>query len=230
MGHTPRLSAVLIGLLPVAASATALAGDVAGRLQVPSSATAPRVVAAEDGPKPFYWEEWAGYFPPAERRLDVPRELAVVLVGAGAAPESSFLIQGGTLMPSTLVARAGTTLRLENRDGCSYELSAAGLDGFSSLQTAPGNARTVPIPQAGKWVIGDRQYTHVQAHLHVIADLVARAELNAEGRFEFKAVPAGEYTLKVFFRDRELVSSPVVVTERALEIDPIQLNLSAAAE
>lgn len=209
-------------VLAIVASASAV--DVQGTLQVPSSSgSAPARANAESSDS--YWEEWNGFLDPRQSSVDVAREFAVVLVGSGSsAPDSSFLLHGGNFAPSTMVARAGTTLRIENRDGCAHELYSD-LAGFPAMQTAPGNARTLRLTKAGHWVVRDRLYRHVQGHLHVLPNLVARAQLNGEGQFRFLGVAPGSYTLKVFRGANEVASRAITIADgRELTLDPIALS------
>jgi plastocyanin len=220
------LIAAAVALLAVA---TAAAVPVRGSLEVPRDFTPPEATGAAAG---FYWEEWNGVLEPRPRRLDVPRELAVVLLGATDAdrPGSTVKLQGGALMPSTMVVQAGTTLRIQNTDGCAHELHAEGIEGFSPLQTAPGNARSIELPsQVGHHVIRDRLYPHVEGHLHLVPNLVARATVADDGKYVFDDVPEGEYTLEVYYDDRKVHSQEIQVSGQ-LAVDPVRLDLSAASQ
>ena len=110
------------------------------------------------------------------------RELAVVLVGAGAPAATEAVeanVSGGELLPATLVLRTGTTLRIRNSDEIGHELLAKGLDGFSAEASSPGAVRAVNLKQVGHWQIVDRLAAHAQAHLHVLPDVVAIAKVEA---------------------------------------------------
>ena len=217
------LLAVAAGSLAVA---TALAVPVRGTLQVPREYTPPASAGSA-----FYWEEWNGVLDPQPRRIDVPRALAVVLLGTsdGERPGSTVKLSGGTFLPSTVVVQAGSTLRIQNTDGCAHELFADGLEDFSALQTAPGNARSIPLPsQVGHHVIRDRLYPHVVGHVHIVPNLLARASVTSDGRYVFEDVPEGSYTLKVFYDDREVHSREIEV-DGGLTIDPVSLDLSVPA-
>lgn len=180
----------------------------------------------------FYWEEWNGVLEPRPRRVDVPREIAVVLLGStdGERPDSTVRLEGGALSPSTMIVQAGSTLRIQNTDGAGHELFSENIEGFSPLQTAPGNARTIQLPsEVGHHVIRDRLYPHVEGHMHLVPNLVARGEVGSDGRYVFADVPAGNYTLEVYYDDRKLHSQPIEVSG-ALTVDPVRLDLSAASQ
>jgi hypothetical protein len=214
------------------AGGTAVAVDITGRLAVPRDMSPPP--DPTNGPASFYWEEANGFLEARDRRIDFRRDAAVVLTGTlaeGERPASEFRIQGGALMPSTMVAQQGTQLRIINSDACAHELYAEGLEGFTPLPTPPGDARTLALPAPGSYPVRDRIYSHVKGHLHVIADLVARGEMiDGAGGFRFRNVPPGNYTLKVFYGDREVGSRPVEVEDtRELVIEePVTINLSAS--
>ena len=235
--HSPRRRAVALGAALVSAAlalalvATAGAAPIRGSVEVPRDYTEP---TSEEGPARYYWEEWNGVLDPKPERLDVPKRVAVVLLGEageGGRPESFVKLHGGALAPSTMVMQAGSTLRIQNTDSASHELFTDGIEGFTALQTAPGNARTVSLPgEAGHFVVKDAVYPHVEGHLHVVTNLAARAEVNSRGQYEFEDVAPGTYTLKVFFDEREVHSTEVEVPQRELTIDPVSLDLSADSQ
>lgn len=225
-----RTGAVLIAVaVALLVGATAAAIPVRGTLELPRDYSPPAATGAAAG---FYWEEWNGVLEPRPRRVDVSREVAVVLLGSteGERPDSTVRLQGGALHPSTMIVQAGSTLRVQNTDGAAHELFSEGIEGFSPLQTAPGNARTIQLPsEAGHHVIRDRLYPHVEGHLHLVPNLVARGEVASDGRYVFADVPEGNYTLEVYYDDRKLHSQPVEVSG-ALTVDPVRLDLSAASQ
>src|SRR5262245_31674752 len=149
-------------------------------------------------PRPAYnWELENGVKEVLPDRAS-PRELAVVLLGAAPSGESRLevSITGGALLPSTLVVRTNTTVRIKNDDEIGHELFAPGLDGFSPEATSPGATRSVHLTKAGSWPLQDRLAVHANAHLHVLANLVSVARLEPNGSYSFSDVPPGKYTLK----------------------------------
>ncbi len=226
-GKRSRTAVVLLsgGLLALALASTALAASLSGSVSIPDDYTPP---SPEGGPAPFYWEEWNGFLEPKPKRLDPRRDIAVVLVGdGGEAPPNNFELSGGSLLPAVLVASPGSDIQIRNTDGCAHELYSDDIEGLTALSTAPGNARSFAAPALGHYHIRDRIYGQVDGHLHVITNLVARAEPDGSGRFSFDDVEPGTYTVKVFFGDREVASSEVEVGATPVTIDPMRLNLAA---
>ena len=172
----------------------------------------------------YNWELDNGVKELAPVRVVAQRELAVVLVGSGggkAGETVEVAVSGGALLPSTLVLRTGSTLRIRNDDEIGHELFVPGLDGFSAEATSPNGSRSVHLTKVGSWPLLDRLAAHARAHLHVLADLVAVAKLEPNGSFSFSDVPAGKYTLKVFRGGNELSSKDIEVSDKPLTLDPL---------
>lgn len=222
-------SGALCGItsLPLASAADVRGQIVLGSIQ--SSA------AASDKPPraAFNWELENGVKEVLPTRV-APRELAVVLIGNGQpAPSAAnaaleVSISGGALLPSTLVVRAGTTLRIRNDDEIGHELYAVGLDALSAEATSPGAVRAAHLTKPGAWPVKDRLAPHARAYLHVLGNLIAVAKLEAGGGFMFDDVPAGKYTLKVLRGGSELVSKDIDVGDKPLTIDPLTAGSSKA--
>ena len=212
-----RIAAVCVLTL---VTATALAAQVTGRVRLPNAPP------QEDTPNTFYWKAWNGFVASPAARLDARREVSVVLTGAG--PDEpigcTYRLSGGDFLPRTLVVKSGSTLRIENQDGCSHELQSEDLPDFSPLATNPGNARPVAVPTGGPYTVTDRLYGHVRGVVVPVDDLVACATVNPNGSFSFSSVPAGEYTLKVFREGEAIHEAPVTISDRELTLDPIAVE------
>ncbi len=222
-------SALAVGSALTLVAATAL-GDVRGSLTVPTDF--PSVVAPpaeSDAARLRYWDEWNGFLEPRPHRVDVAREIAVVLTGSGAASmgeQPTLRLHNGSLFPSTLVIRVGVANDLRNDDACSYEIFAEGNEELGPVQTAPGNARPINVSAAGHWPLRDRNYGHVQGHLHALPDLVARAFVEPAGGYVFRGVEPGAYNLHVYQGEREIAPAQAVSVgdNRELTVAPIALQ------
>lgn len=227
-GRSRAIFALLVLTLAVATATTAWAGDVRGTLRLQAGYGAP---APEANARSHYWEEWNGFIEPTPHRFDAGRELAVVLTGPGepAADQPNFALANGALSPATLVVRAGATLRIENSDPVAHQLYAEGSEELAPTPTSAGLVRQQVLSGAGAWPLRDQLHPHVTGHLHVLTDLIARAEVQGDGTFRFRNVPAGTYTLTVFHREHALHSAEVTVPEdRELVVDPIAIGATPA--
>ena len=224
--------AVLAALLPATLyPLAALAGEVRGQLTIPSDyAAAVPLLSDAQLERARYCEEWNGFLDPRADRIDVAREIAVVLTGSGSAAteQPPYEIHNGTLSPSTIVVSVGTQLRLVNRDAISYELFAEGNAEMEATQTAPEATRPITLTSAGSWPVRDRIYGHVRGHLHALPDLIARAVLTADGHFVVRGVAPGTYQLRAFHGDREIIEAQeVTVTDAPLTIPAVAVTASA---
>lgn len=217
--------AAVVAVVSWAPAGPAAAVEVRGLVKVVGSLPHP-AEAGTAGPFEPYWEEWNGFLDPREGSPEPGRVLSVVLRGDGAAedPGCEYALRGGAFAPTTMVGRQGANLRIENTDGCAHELYADGVEGFSPLQTAPGNARAVPLATTGHFVIQDRLYPHVVGHLHVVDDLVACADVDAKGRFRFPDVTEGAYTLEVYQGESRVLSEPLEASGRYHTTDPMTIS------
>ncbi len=201
------------------ASAETVEGSVQG-----SNGSEPRSASKET----FYWRVWNGALPEQRSKND-NNDVLAVLTGKFTGPPigCNFAFSGGGLDPSTLAARAGTTIRVENRDGFTHELSVDGLPGFTPLESGPGKARAVPVPAGGPWTVGDRIYGHVEGHLHSMRELVACASVTSTGKFRFENVPPGPYSLRILRGSEQVAMRRVTVpTGRTLQVDPLVMSKS----
>ena len=217
----------LVVVAAISFARPALAGEVSGKLVLGAYKPTP-----EPPPKrtPFNWELENGFKQVAAERVEAARELAVVLVGPGQAPGTEFIevaLRGGSPMPSTIVVRAGSTLKLKNEDEIAHEIFAEGLEGFSAEAISPRGVRSLHLGTTGNWPVRDNLVAHVRGHLHVIADVVAIAKVAADGSFAFGEVIPGKYTLKVFHGAKEVLAQPVEVGDKAATLDPITLTAAA---
>jgi hypothetical protein len=198
------------------------AESIEGSIEARPSAESP----AEPDRKDHYWRVWNGALP--ERRDDGDHDdVLAILTGKFTGPPigCTFRFRGGALDPSTLAARTGTQVRVENRDAFTHELSVDRLPGFTPLEAGPGKARVIPVPAGGPWRLGDRIYGHVDGYLHSIRELVACATVGPNGRFRFDDVPPGPYSLRILRGAEQVAVRRVTVQAgKSLEVDPMTLS------
>jgi hypothetical protein len=222
-------------LLPAALSmlAASAAAQISGKLLLGS--LEPSASAAREPAGSYNWELENGFKEVRADRVDGRRELAVVLLADGLkaghdAARVEVAFSGGSLLPSTIAVRTGTTLMIRNDDEIAHELFAPGLTGLSAEPTTARGRRSVSLQTPGSWPLRDRLVPHLSGHLHVLPDLVAVASIDGSGQFSFSDVPPGKYTLKVFRGERALVSTPVELATRSLTLDPITFGAASDAK
>ena len=202
------------------ASAESVEGSVQGNKSEQAS--------ADSSQQDYYWKVWNGALPEQRDGRDHSDVLAV-LTGKFTGPPigCKFSFRGGGLDPSTVAARSGTTVRIENRDAFTHELSVQGLPGFTPLESGPGKARAIPVPAGGPWELGDRIYGHVNGHLHSMRELVACATVTAGGKFRFDNVRPGPYSLRILHGSEQVAIRRVTVPAgKTLKVDPLSMSKS----
>jgi plastocyanin len=222
MASAKALRVLLILGLALGLGASAGA-QVSGKLLL--GAYKPEIPSATSGA--FNWELENGFKEVLPDRLDVPRELAVVLLADGPATALERVeipISGGSMMPSTLVVRAGATVIFRNDDEIAHETFAEGLDTFAAEAISPRGRRSLVFPTSGHWPVRDRLLPHVNGHMHVLPNLVAIATVAADGQYTFTNLTPGKYVLKVFHGAGELISQSIELTTRGLTVDPLTLT------
>ena len=202
------------------ASAESIEGSVQG--------SGSRKASADTDQQDYYWKVWNGALP-EQRDKDDHGDVLAVLTGKFTKPPigCEFAFRGGGLDPSTVAARSGSTVRIENEDAFTHELSVDGLAGFTPLESGPGKARAIPVPSGGPWKLGDRIYGHVEGHLHSMRELVACATVTPSGKFRFDGVPPGPYSLRILRGSEQVAVRRVTVPAgKTLKVDPLNLSKS----
>jgi hypothetical protein len=221
-----RTNWIMVGAGCAAAVLVAIGGVSAESLDG-SVRPSPRGAAEADAErKDHYWRVWNGALPERRDTGDHDDVLAV-LTGKFTGPPigCTFRFSGGALDPSTLAARTGTQIRVENRDSFTHQLAVEGLPGFTALEAGPGKARIISVPAGGPWALSDQIYGHVDGHLHSIRELVACARVTANGSFRFADVPPGPYSLRIFRGPEQVAVRRVTVQPgKALQVDPITMS------
>ena len=218
----------MVGAGCAAAVLVAFGGVSAESIEGSIKASRSTDARSESDQKDHYWRVWNGALP--ERRDEGDHDdVLAVLTGKFTGPPigCTFRFRGGALDPSTLAARTGTQVRVENRDAFTHELAVEGLAGFTPLEAGPGKARVIAVPAGGPWELGDRIYGHVDGYLHSMRELVACASVTPSGKFRFDDVPPGPYSLRILRGAEQVAVRRVIVpTGKTLQIDAIALSKS----
>ena len=217
-----------VGAGCAAMTLVALGGVSAESIEGSVKASPSKDAQSESDHKDHYWRVWNGALPEQRDKGDHDDVLAV-LTGKFTGPPigCTFRFRGGALDPSTLAARTGTQIRVENRDAFTHELAVEGLPGFSPLEAGPGKARVISVPAGGPWEVGDRIYGHVDGYLHSMRELVACASVSASGKFRFNDVPPGPYSLRILRGSEQVAVRRVTVPAgKTFQVDPLTMSKS----
>jgi hypothetical protein len=217
-----------VGAGCAAMTLVALGGVSAESIEGSVKASPSADAQSESDQKDHYWRVWNGALPERRDKGDHDDVLAV-LTGKFTGPPigCTFRFRGGALDPSTLAARTGTQIRVENRDAFTHELAVEGLPGFSPLEAGPGKARVISVPAGGPWEVGDRIYGHVDGYLHSMRELVACASVSASGKFRFNDVPPGPYSLRILRGSEQVAVRRVTVPAgKTFQVDPLTMSKS----
>ncbi len=209
------LTAVAL-MAPPEVSAEIVDGSVRGQKSATNS-------SAEDD---YYWRVWNGALPERSGTMGND-DLLAVLTGKFTGPpiDCTFRYRGGALEPSTLAARSGTTVRIENRDTFTHELVVEGLPGFTPLESGTETVRAIPVPAGGPWKLADNYYPHVDGYLHSIRELVACAAVSKNGTFRFENVPPGPYSLRILRGNEQVAMQKITVPAgKAIQVDALTLE------
>ncbi|MGD8316856.1 MAG: carboxypeptidase-like regulatory domain-containing protein [Myxococcales bacterium] len=212
----------------ISAISIAFGGVSADSIEGSVRAKGERDTSSESPAQDYYWKVWNGALPEQPPGDDYDDTLAV-LTGKFTEPPigCEFGFEGGGLEPSTMAARSGTTIRVENRDAFTHELTIEGLPGFTPLESGPGKVRAIPVPAGGPWKLGDRVYGHVDGTLHSLRELVACAAVTQDGKFRFDGVPPGPYSLRILRGGEQVAVRRVMVSSgKTLQIDTLTLKES----
>jgi plastocyanin len=186
----------------------------------------PQVYA--DAAKPdshrYVWREPSPTVKQDFRKLtaNVSRDACVAAFGSGNAQAHEPIIvkvTGGRLTPSTIVLSVGSRISFRNVDPFPHVLYEVEDPKWGPNPTGPSSTREWAATAPGVHTIRDQLFPSMVMHVVVDPAAAEFALPDHDGAFTMP-LPAGEYTLKVFF-DGKQVGKDVAglkVGERALEI------------
>jgi len=219
---------MMLGTGCVAALLVAFGGASAESIEGSVRGNTSKQASDDSSQQDYYWKVWNGALPELPDKDDRSDVLAV-LTGKFTGPPigCKFGFHGGGLDPSTVAARSGTTVRIENDDAFTHELSVKGLAGFTPLESGPSKARAIPVPVGGPWELGDRIYGHVDGYLHSMRELVACARVTPGGAFRFENVPPGPYSLRILRGAEQVATRRVTVPAgKTLKVESLSMSAS----
>jgi hypothetical protein len=196
-----------------AAAASARAGIVVGKLELPPPPERPAL--ATKG----FLDRIENPLAPV-RDIDVTREMVIVLEGGDtpvSPPQVNWELVGESFLRPVVAAPVGAEVVIKDTSKTARTLVAAE-DGklIPPGPVNPGGTRSFRVAEAGKvYTIGDRDAPHLRATLVVVnTQLIAYPDEAA--RFEITDAPPGSYKLRIWYRDHWLdgVGGDVTVAAR----------------
>ncbi len=220
--HSFLTSLLLLGLASPGAAA-APAGTVQGVVIPPPTVEAP---------PPAH----LGFLPPIEnpivelRQYDPLPECVVFLEGGPVAPDAAtpqrtaitWQLESNSFNPDVFPVVAGSSVKIANVGRETHLLLAPGHDDLLPKDPiGPGSERTIAIPGQGEAVrIVSRTSPHLEAR---VVPLPTRyfSRLDRNGRFKIDNVPAGRWTLRIWYRDgwAQFPGRPIDAPVRDVRID-----------
>jgi hypothetical protein len=148
----------------------------------------------------------------------LPRELAVVVLGDGAAAGTSptqVHVSGGRTTPSTIVIPAGQNVQFINDDPFPHQLyDTEGVkDGLGKEATKPGGQRVWKPPAVGVYEIRDELFPSVRSWVVVEPKAIAVGKISFKGEFVVAGLTPGEYELQGFHAGKK-VGDPLKIEVR----------------
>jgi hypothetical protein len=179
----------------------------------------------------YTWREASPTVKADFRKLsaNVSRDVCVAAFTSGpAAPHDGKIVTvtGGRITPSTIVVSPGSRLVFKNVDPFPHSLYEVSNAKWAANPTAPGSQRDWSGDAPGVHEIHDELYPSIVMRIVVDANAAEFAFPDHDGNFSI-SLPAGEYSLKVFF-DGKPVSKPLEglkVGEKGFELkEPIAVG------
>jgi hypothetical protein len=202
-------AALLVLLLCSTASATTVRGTV-------SLPAEPRG-ADHDA----HWRVENGVIAIGPRVPDPRLDVIVVLEGAAAkdarVPNATVELHGLRLDPRVVVIPVAGTVDFKNGDRVPHTLYVEHATSLMKPEPTPaGQARAQKFYAAGEYRVRDEEYPHIEGMVLVLQTPYF-SRLDERGQFKME-LPEGKYTLRVFYRDRWVVSQALEVGSRTTEV------------
>ncbi len=200
---------VIVSALP---APTARAGSLAGKLELPPELGAPPVLPR-------------GYLPRIDnplapvRPLDPLPAMVVVLVPAnpevvtaGKPATVVWELRGDSFARPVVTARLGDAIEIKNSGRAAPVLVAHGQPQLLPKKPLNPTDRVAFTPTAAGLVdVIDESTPHLRGRVLVL-DRALAAYPDAAGKFEFPDVPAGDWTVRVFYAPRNLARAAAAPT------------------
>jgi hypothetical protein len=201
-------------VLVLGCAAAASAATVRGNILLPAE---PRVPDHD-----AHWRVENGVLPLGGRVPDPHADVIVVLEGAAGnkpqPPNTVVTLHGLRLDPRVAVVPLGGAVEFKNEDRVPHTLY---IEHASSLMaptpTPAGQSRTQKFLAVGEYRVRDEEYPHIDGTVLALQSPWF-VRVDDKGNFKLE-VPEGKYKLRVFYRDRWVVTQSLDVGTHTTEVN-----------
>jgi plastocyanin len=204
---------VRAGLVALLMCSTASATTVRGAVSLP-----PEPRAADHD---AHWRVENGVIAIGPRLPDPRLDVIVVLEGVSPkdvqVPNASVEIHGLRLDPHVVVVPVGGTVEFKNSDRVPHTLYVEHATSLMKPEPTPaGQNRAQKFYATGEYHVRDEEFPHIDGTVLVLSSPYF-TRLDDKGQFKLD-LPEGKYTLRVFYRDKWVVSQSLEVGSRTTEV------------
>ena len=141
--------------------------------------------------------------------VDPRTEMVVELKGSGLPTrplvKPVLRIEDSRFIPTVLPVKANTKISVQNKDWMAHLVESKGL---RAMRLGPGDELKHAFSKPGVYRLRGTEVPHLVAEIHVSdAPLVTLPDTS--GLFRFPDIPAGSYTLQVWYRGQLIYKDPV---------------------
>lgn len=170
---------------------------------------------------PSLWLLENGVVPIRPPLTDPRTHMAVVLEGGvgASAPPARVVVELADMQVTPRIVPIGTggTVEFHNEDRVAHSLYVVDDERVPRQPQAPGATRTVKFASPGVYVVRCQDFPHVRGTVLVLPS-GRYAVPKAGGAFVVDDVPAGAYTLRVWYAGKNIYEQPLDVQESSANL------------
>jgi plastocyanin len=149
--------------------------------------------------------------------VDPRMKMVVVLEGSGlsvkAGVKPEVTMSDARITPEVLPVQANQKITFSNKDSTVHNLEALGTKFMQSLRLLSNSTATRSIDKPGAYRLHCTEVPHMVSTILVVTAPQFTLP-DAAGAFDFSNIPAGSYTLKIWYSGKWVHSQPVAVKGR----------------
>lgn len=187
----------------------ALGASLRGAIKLPSGFTARSAFA-----QPGYWllpNDVIEIRPPL---VDPRMKMVVVLEGSGlpvkAGVKPALTMNDASITPEVLPVQANQKITFSNKDATVHNLEPQGTKFMQPMRLLTNSTATRSLDKPGAYRLHCTEVPHMVATILVVSAPQFTLP-NAAGAFAFSDIPAGSYTLKIWYSGKWVHNQPVAV-------------------